>query len=703
MIESNGSRLARYSVSLQTYQGQPRGARAMTLTSEPVASKQLTLPDELVLMLLNEESGYFHQVPGWHLNCAVVGAVLAELSLLSRIDTDMDSLFLVDSTETGNPILDSILKEIAEESNQRNAQYWIERLAPRAESIIDATLGRLVEFKILEYHEGEFWTLSRTAWQMEMFSGSEEGTAAQFVRTRIGKVIFNREIPDPRDVIIICLINTCDVFRFIFQLEEGDEERIQFICRMDLIGRSIAAAVTESLTGPLLQRSAFTKKIPKVSLLRLLRNRHLRNGNFPALFADLADEYGPVFEIRPPFQKPMTFLAGPETNRWVHRSGRMYLRTKDYFSGFEKVYGASGVLPSLDGAEHFRLRKSLGAAYSRGRLMGQMDFLCRRAREYLASWTVGDLYPASRMSRHMVNAQISPLFISIDTQDIFEDMTAFKERALNVHILGILPKFMLKTPSMRRRAKLLDDLVEKVQSVHTPAQRAGVPRDLADDLLSLHSSDPQFVPESNLPFTFSAALIASVYLGDALSFVLYAMASQPEIYEKIRAEADAVFADGDPDPQALRPTSIDVTHRFLMECLRMYPIVPVSLRDVMNTCVVEDYQIPVGTRVYIAQTAAHYMSDVFPDPYKFDIDRYLPPRSEHRSPGYAPYGLGTHRCLGTGWMELQLAVNVLMVARHFRIEVSPPNFELGFDPLPSMKPSKKLKFRVAEQRHEIKV
>ena len=94
----------------------------MTLTSEPVATKQLSLPDEVVLMLLNEESGYFYQVPGWHLNCAVVGAVLAELSLLSRIDTDMDSLFLVDSTETGNPILDPILKEIAEESDQRNAQ-----------------------------------------------------------------------------------------------------------------------------------------------------------------------------------------------------------------------------------------------------------------------------------------------------------------------------------------------------------------------------------------------------------------------------------------------------------------------------------------------------------------------------------------------------------------------------------------------------
>ena len=46
----------------------------------------------------------------------------------------------------------------------------------------------------------------------------------------------------------------------------------------------------------------------------------------------------------------------------------MYLRAKDYFSDFEKVYGASGVLPSLDGADHFRLRKSMQSAYSRGTL-----------------------------------------------------------------------------------------------------------------------------------------------------------------------------------------------------------------------------------------------------------------------------------------------------------------------------------------------
>ena len=132
----------------------------MADTTENLTTQPLTLTQELILMLLNEETGYFHQVPGWHLNCAVVGAVLAELSLRSRIDTDMESLFLVDESETGNPALDPILKEIAAESGQRNAQYWIERLAPRAESIIDSTLDRLVDLKILEYHDGEFWTLA---------------------------------------------------------------------------------------------------------------------------------------------------------------------------------------------------------------------------------------------------------------------------------------------------------------------------------------------------------------------------------------------------------------------------------------------------------------------------------------------------------------------------------------------------------------
>ena len=293
--------------------------------------------------------------------------------------------------------------------------------------------------------------------------------------------------------------------------------------------------------------------------------------------------------------------------------------------------------------------------------------------------------------------------ISVESQDLIDDLAKYKERALLVHIIKLLPKFMLRTPGMRRRAREVDTLLGRVQDVHTTAQRAGMARDLADELLSLHASEPQFVPETNLRFALSAALIASVYLGDAFSFVLYAMASQPHFQRMIQAEADALFANGDPDAGDFTLEALDVTHRFLMECLRMYPIVPLSIRNVMNTCVVEGYEIPVGTRLYITQTAAHYMPDVFPDPYTFDIDRYSPPRNEHHNPGYAPFGLGTHTCLGSRWVELQLAVNVLMVAHYFTLEIAPANYKLKINPIPSLKPSKKLKFRIAEKRRELSV
>ena len=219
----------------------------MTIHStEAVATRTLGLAEELILMLLTEESGYFHQVPGWNLNCAIAGAALAELSLQARIDSDAQSLILLDKTPTGNAVLDLVLLQIGIEPDQHSAQFWIERIAPRAEMMIDLTLDRLVQLGLLEHHEGDFWTLARTAWQSDLLASDGADTAVQFIKTRIGKSIFSGEVPSPRDVIIIGLVNTCDVLRFIFELDEEAEDRIQLICQLDLIGRAISDAVTHN-------------------------------------------------------------------------------------------------------------------------------------------------------------------------------------------------------------------------------------------------------------------------------------------------------------------------------------------------------------------------------------------------------------------------------------------------------------------------
>ena len=664
---------------------------------------KLNLPEELVLLLLNEESGYFHQVPGWNLHCAIVGAVLAELALGSRIDTDSESLFLIDPTETGDSLIDPILSEIASEPTTRNPQFWIERLTPQAESIIDLTLDRLEDRGVLDHHSGGFWSLSQRCRHATKHTFLHEGTAVGFVKTRISRVIFDDEIPDPRDVILICLVNTCDVFRFVFPLDEASRNRLQLLSRMDVIGRSIAAAISGSIEGPALRRPVMTKPIPIVPLGDVLLNRHLRSGNLPAVFADLYSKHGPVFEVRPPFvKKGLTFLAGTSINRWLHRSGRMYLRSKDYLEDFEKAYGASRILPAMDGADHFRMRKAMSAAYARSSLAGRLDEVYRHAKTFMTNWSVGDVLLAVKEFQRMMNAQFSPLSVGIDTQDCIDDLLEFKQRSLTTHVQRALPKFMLNTPGMKRRKKRIGELLERIQAVHTTAQRVGCPRDVVDDLLSLHKSDPQFLPETDLRFGLVSPIIVSVYLGNAMSFAVYSLVKQPALYERVRAEADALFADGDPSSEDLTEAAIDVTHRFLMESQRLYPVLPMQVRTVMNTCVVEGYELPIETRVYFATTAAHYSDEVFPEPFSFDIDRYLPPREEHKSGGYAPFGLGTHKCLGFRWVELHMAINLLMLAYYFRFELSKPDYELRINPFPTLAPTKKLKVVIAEQRHEIR-
>ena len=652
-------------------------------------------------MLLNEQNGYFHPVPGWNLNCAVVGAVLAELSLRSHIDTDLDSLILLDAAETGDPLLDSVLKEIADEPVRQDTQYWIERLAGKAEPIINQTLDRLVELNILVHHPGEFWTLADATWHYALSGSSQERTVGQFIRARVSKALFSDVIPELRTILVICLVDTCDIFRFMFELDEQTEERIELICKMDLIGRSIAKAVERNIAGSLHGRTALSRRIPRVPLRRLLFDPDMRKGFISAAYANLAKEYGPVFEIRLPFGKPLIFLAGLSTNQWAQRKGRLYLRAGPCIADIEKSFGASGVLPTLDGAEHFRLRKAYAPTCSRAWLAGRLDLLFELTRKVMADWAVGETYQARSMCRRLINGQVSPLQVGVESQDLLDDMISFKERVLAVHGAGVLPKFMLKTPGMKRCTKAVEEMFERVRNVQTPAQRSGCPRNLADDLLSLHASDPQLMPEANLRFALSATALLSMYFGDMLSFAIYDMVTRPELHDKIRSEADALFDNDDPTSEDFTPSAIDVTHRLIQESLRMHPVLPMSLRAVVNSCVVEGYELPVESRVCIVHSATHFMDDVFPNPCSFDIDRHLPPHSAHRNVGFAPYGLGTHTCLGIQQATLQTEVNLLMIAHYFDISVSPPNYALRYNPLPTVKPTRNLKFHIAGQRREL--
>lgn len=660
----------------------------------------IRLTEELVLLMLNEHSGYIEMVPGWDFSCVMAGAVIADLALENRIDTDLEALHLIDPTPTGDRLLDPTLKEISESEEALDTQYWIERNTARREDIVTTTLQRLVDKNILDYETGGFWTLSRIVSRSGTYP-TADGTMRAEARARVLRVILGDVIPDPRDVILVALMHTCDGFKLLLSEEDYEEKRgrIEDVSRMDLVGRSVASAVKLSTVKPKTRRFLQTKPIPKLRITDILRQRDFRRGNIPKAMCGILETHGPVVKV--PFRmggQPVVALMGPETNHWVNRHGRFYLRSKDYIQDFEREFGASRTLPGMDGAEHHKMRKALRAAYSRTALAQRLPELITLCRQSIGRWNAGDVFPATKTLQDHVSSQVSHLSIGVDCSHYVDELLSYEHRALVVSVQGALPKFTLSTPKMKRAKKHVVELLEAVHSSHTPAQRKGKPPDLADAIFDLHRNDPQFLPETDMAFPFVASMVASIYLGSALGFAVHAMVTHRDLYERIRREAESLFGNGRmPGAEEFTLDNIDVTHRLFLESERMYPVIPWQLRTVMNGCVVAGFEISPGTRLLICQTASHYLKTLYKDPLTFDIDRYLPGREEHLAHGaYAPYGLGTHHCLGHKWVELQMAVNLLLIAYHWSLEMVPANYTMGINPFPTAAPNRKLEFRVAE-------
>ena len=201
----------------------------------------LRFVEEIILLLLRDEDGRFIQLPTWSVDYAVAGAVLMDLAMENRIDTDLDSLILIDSSPIGDEILDPVLAEIAANTGN-DARYWVEQVSRRGSAIRDQALDRLVARGILEREDDHFLWVFRSRRYPVI-----DGTAEREVKLRIMNVLFSDEIPDPRDQVIICLADACSIFPRLLSRQEHSRaaERIAQVSRLDLIGQSMSQAIQD--------------------------------------------------------------------------------------------------------------------------------------------------------------------------------------------------------------------------------------------------------------------------------------------------------------------------------------------------------------------------------------------------------------------------------------------------------------------------
>lgn len=200
----------------------------------------LSIPEEILLLILDDEKGTPVDVPEIQIDCAVAGAILMDLALQERIDTGLESLFVTNKTPTGDDLLDGVLKEIVADPEQHDAAYWVQVLSHRSGEFRDRLAERLVERGILERVEEKFLWVFGTK-RYPMVDGDEE----REVKRRIVNVLLSDEIPDPHDIVILVLAETCGVLDRILTSQElkSADKRLRQLERMDLIGRAVTRTV----------------------------------------------------------------------------------------------------------------------------------------------------------------------------------------------------------------------------------------------------------------------------------------------------------------------------------------------------------------------------------------------------------------------------------------------------------------------------
>ena len=196
----------------------------------------LTLAEDIILLLLDDDTGKLASIDLMTLNYAMAGAVLMDLALRNKIDTDLESLIVADSTPTGLQMLDTYLDKISSENKENNTRYWLTELSNYGEEVVDSALNMLVEKKILKTEEKKIlWVIGTRVYPMVDDKEEKE------VKRRIVDLLMSDQIPTPQDVVLVSLMDTCSLFTTILSSKEVERlsSRIEQIRKLDLIGQEV--------------------------------------------------------------------------------------------------------------------------------------------------------------------------------------------------------------------------------------------------------------------------------------------------------------------------------------------------------------------------------------------------------------------------------------------------------------------------------
>jgi cytochrome P450 len=402
---------------------------------------------------------------------------------------------------------------------------------------------------------------------------------------------------------------------------------------------------------------------------------------------------------------PIVFLNEPEYIREVliNQSSSF---VKERTVRRMKVLLGEGLITSEDPL-HKRQRRIVAPAFHRQRIAAFGDQIVACADALQKSWQSNqqiDIAAASmQLSLEIVARTLFDTAVTADVRSINDEVNTIMGLYNFIVAFPRLEDFLhLPIPSLikfRKSKARLDATVNRLIREHREAAQSGEPdkgdllsmllasRDEQPDASGRHTgmSDEQIRDEVLTIFLAGYETVAN-----GLTWTWYLLSQNPEVEARLHAELDAVLGiglepgappdsgtwDGPPQHPPLThrlPTladypSLSYTQQVFAESMRLYPPAWAMGRMSTKPVTLGPYRIPPGAHFFFSQYIMGRDPHYFPDPLRFDPDRFTPEAKASRPKlTYFPFGAGPRQCIGESFAWMEGVFSIATVASRWRM------------------------------------
>jgi cytochrome P450 len=325
----------------------------------------------------------------------------------------------------------------------------------------------------------------------------------------------------------------------------------------------------------------------------------------------------------------------------------------------------------------------LRPAYSREMLDRSLPSVGEHLESLIRKTPLGQRVPLRLLIQRLIAELLSRAVLRRDPEEIFDDLVFFQTNLIEA-FLGNLTALRVRRPRYRRAKASLFRFARQILEEHRHRSTAQGEETIADIVLKGKINDKPLSEDDLIAFTLGPIFSGLDTTGSTCAFLIYELLRRPELLERIIAEIDATFADGAPGTRGLR--GMRTLRGAFFETLRLHPVAPGIIRHAAEPFEFSGYRVEAGQEVLVAISVPHFLPEFYPDPERFDIERYYPPRNEDRQEGvFSPWGVGPHLCLGSGQAEMIVMLVAGMLLRCARLSLDPPSYQLRtrMEPVPA--------------------